>query len=81
MWGATGCSTLNSSEWPSDGAACSLSAILEPNPDPKFYLSPKACRGILRRAEKRGRELPPPLLKALRARAEEDTQEGGRKTT
>jgi hypothetical protein len=38
-----------------------LSAILEPNPDPKYFLSPTACKGILRRAEKRGRELPLPL--------------------
>jgi hypothetical protein len=31
----------------------------------KFYLSPKACSGILRRAEKRGKELPPLLRAAL----------------
>jgi len=30
-------------------------------------LSPKACQGILRRAEKRGKELPSALLKALMA--------------
>ena len=50
--------TVNISEWPNDGAACSLSAILEENPATKYSLSPSACAGILRRAEKRGKELP-----------------------
>ena len=59
------CLTLNGSEWPSDGAVCTLSDILEANPDPKYLLSPKACRGILNRAEKRGRRLPPSLEMAL----------------
>lgn len=36
----------------------------------KFYLSLKACRGILRRADKRGRALPPQLRQALQAVAE-----------
>jgi hypothetical protein len=31
----------------------------------KFFLSPLACSGILRRAEKRGKELPQVLLEAL----------------
>lgn len=35
----------------------------------KYYLSARACAGILRRAEKRGRELPPMLEAALRERA------------
>ena len=51
--------------WPKDGSACSLSQILEVNPLTKYSLSPKACRGILRRAEKRGKELPEMLQKAL----------------
>ena len=59
--------TLNTSEWRNDGDACSLSGILEESPDPKYFLSPKACAGILRRAEKRGKELPPALGSALRA--------------
>src|SRR5690606_738039 len=59
--------TLNGSEWPSDAAVSSLSDILEDNPDPKYSLSPRACRGILRRAEKRGDELPPALRRALEA--------------
>src|SRR5690606_18080115 len=37
----------------SDGAVCSLSDILETGAVPqRFYLSARACRGILRRAEK-----------------------------
>jgi hypothetical protein len=43
-----------------------LSDILEIGDVPqRFFLSPRACAGILRRAEKRGKALPPELLKAL----------------
>lgn len=35
----------------------------------RFYLSPRACDGILRRAEKRGKPLPPELRAALEAQA------------
>jgi hypothetical protein len=56
---------LNSGESPSVAAESSLSQILEDNPHPKYYLSAKACQGILRRAEKRGKELPPMLKEAL----------------
>src|SRR5262245_52429496 len=55
------CLTLNTSEWPSvaeGSSAVSLDSILEPRVAPKYYLSPKACAGILRRAAKRGKELP-----------------------
>ena len=47
----------------------SLSSILEATVHPKYYLSPKACVGILRRAEKRGKKLPPVLEMALREQA------------
>jgi DNA-cytosine methyltransferase len=40
---------------------------IEPHVAPKYYLSPRACRGILRRATKRGRTLPPALEQALRS--------------
>ena len=62
--------TANTSEWRNDAAVCSLSDILEESPDPKYLLSAKACSGILRRAAKRGRELPKALEEALRARSE-----------
>jgi hypothetical protein len=65
--------TANISEWPKDGSACSLSQILEANPATKYSLSPKACQGILRRAEKRGKELPEMLERALQRVASEGT--------
>jgi len=59
--------TLNTSEWRNDGDACSLSDILEESPSPKYLLSARACTGILRRAKKRGKKLPPALAHALQA--------------
>lgn len=60
------CLTLNSSECPSAAVESSLSDILQTGDIPqRFFLSPAACAGILRRAEKRGRTLPRPLLDAL----------------
>ena len=42
-----------------------LSQILEDSVPEKYSLSPTACLGILKRAEKRGKELPPILKEAL----------------
>jgi hypothetical protein len=48
----------------------SLSDILETGDVPqRFYLSARACQGILRRAEKRGKSLPHSLRDALEERA------------
>ena len=47
----------------------SLSQILEDSPHPRYYLSPKACLGILRRAKVRGKLLPKRLEAALLAQA------------
>jgi hypothetical protein len=82
MGGPTGCLTLNTSEGvgcthkEADGTRCrndggeslsSLAAVLEVGSlPPRFFLSPKACAGILRRAERRGKQLPPMLEQALR---------------
>jgi len=64
----TAFSTLNTAEFHSAAGVCSLSDVLETGDVPqKYYLSAKACRGILRRAEKRGRELPVQLRDALTA--------------
>ena len=64
--------TRNSSEFRKGAAVCSLSEILETGPiAPRYYLSQKACAGILRRAAKRGKALPPALDAALRAVAGE----------
>ena len=68
MGSPTECLTLNILEWPSAAAVCLLSDTLETGGLPqRFYLSPTACRGILRRAVKRGKELPPQLVRALKA--------------
>ena len=71
--------TLNAGEKPSETAVqemlsvwgphsvaeeSRLSQILEENPLPKYNLTAKACLGILRRAERRGKDLPK-LLKAV----------------
>ena len=61
--------TLNTSECPRDAAESSLSAILQENAPSKYYLTRKACLGILRRAWERGRELPRKLKAALLAQA------------
>ena len=61
--------TLNTSESPNGGAGSSLSLILQDTVPSKYYLSRAACLGILRRAEGRGKELPPQLREALELQA------------
>jgi hypothetical protein len=46
-----------------------LSQILQAEVPEKYYLSPKACQGILRRAAARGKELPEMLRVALEDQA------------
>lgn len=62
--------TLNFGESPSVAVESRLSWILEEIVHPKYYLTAAACRGILRRAEQRGKELPPELKEALEYQAE-----------
>ena len=63
-----GFSMLNMQDWRNDASVCSLSRILETGPIPRrYYLSGKACLGIIRRAAKRGKALPVLLARALRA--------------
>ena len=65
--------TLNTPEFPnfqgrsrSEGSVSSLSDILVVgNIPPKYYLTVKCAEGILRRAERRGKPLPPVLKAAL----------------
>ena len=67
--------TLSTSEhaasrslFPSAAVVCGLSDILETGDVPqRFFLSERACQGILRRAEKRGKSLPLSLRAALEA--------------
>lgn len=56
--------TRNTGECPNAAVVSRLSQILEETPHPKYNLTPKACQGILRRAERRGKDLPK-LLKAV----------------
>ena len=58
------CSTRNTGESPNVAVESRLSQILEVTPHGKYCLSGKACQGILRRAERRGKALPP-VLKAV----------------
>ena len=55
----------NTGEFPSAAVESTLSSILEVNAPTKYYLSAKACKGILRRAERRGKQLPEMLRIAL----------------
>lgn len=70
---------LNTGESPNAAVESRLSQILEDNPQEKYYLSAKACRGVLRRAERRGKDLPEKLKAVLLLRSESDvavTEEG-----
>ena len=63
--------TLSTLEFHSAADVCSLSDVLETGDVPqRYFLSATACRGILRRAEKRGKDLPAALHAALRSVAE-----------
>lgn len=61
--------TLNTGASPRDAVASSLSQILEDSPPSRYYLSRKACLGILRRALERGKELVLQLKTALMMQA------------
>lgn len=58
-------STLNIGESPSVESESLLSQILEDNVPQKYYLSARACQGILTRASRRGKKLPDLLQMAL----------------
>ena len=60
---------LNTGVSPNDARESSLSQILQDAPPIKYYLSPKACLGILRRASERGKALPLKLERALKIQA------------
>ncbi len=68
MGSPTECLTLSSSEFHSGAVASSLPDVLETGDLPqRYFLSATACRGILRRAEKRGKALPEAMRSALEA--------------
>lgn len=57
--------TVNTGESPKDAVDSFLWEILDLNAPPKYCLSQRACQGILRRADTRGKTLPPMLRAAL----------------
>ena len=61
--------TLNTGVSPREERESSLSQILQDDPPTKYYLTRKACLGILRRAAERGKELPEKLKRALEIQA------------
>ena len=62
------CLMLDFSECPSDAVESSLSDILETGAIPqRYFLSAKACEGLLRRAENRGKAMPVWMEVSLRA--------------
>ena len=64
--------TRNTGECPNAVVVSRLSQILEETPHPKYNLTAKACQGILRRAERRGKDLPK-LLKEVLIRQSQGT--------
>lgn len=60
----------NTGESPNAAAVSRLSQILEVTPQEKYSLSAKACQGILRRAERRGKDLPETLKAVLLMQSE-----------
>ena len=63
------CTTPNISEQHSGAGACSLSRILEADVPGKYFLTPKVCAGILKRAALLGRAFPPLVEEALTRQA------------
>ena len=63
------CWMHNTLEYPNDDGVCSSRLVLilqqANDVDRRYFLSAKACQGILRRAERRGKELPVRLKIAL----------------
>ena len=66
----TGQLMLNTGVRPNAEQESTLSQILMVNVPQKYYLSPKACLGILRRASVRGKKLPEVLELALKKQAQ-----------
>ena len=64
------CMTRNTGESPNAAVVSRLSQILEVTPQEKYSLSAKACQGILRRAGRRGKDLPEMLKTVLLMQSE-----------
>ena len=72
--------TVNISECPREENVSLLSWILQVNVPEKYYLSAKACRGILTRASRRGKKLQELLETALLEMIEWWASRGGKPT-
>lgn len=64
-----GALTLNTGVSPRDASGSTLWQILEEHPHPKYFLTRKACLGIIRRASEREKPLPHQLRQALEIQA------------
>lgn len=73
-------STLNIGECPREENGSLLSWILQVDVPEKYYLSAKACRGILTRASRRGKKLQELLETALLEMIEWWASRGGKPT-
>ena len=73
-------STLNIGECPREENGSLLSWILQVDVPEKYYLSAKACRGILTRASRRGKKLQELLETALLEMIEWWASRGGKAT-
>lgn len=65
------CMMRNTGESPNAAVGSRLSQILEATPQEKYSLSANACQGILRRAERRGKDLPETLKAVLLIQSEQ----------
>ena len=72
-------------ECPREENASRLSQILEECVPQKYYLSARACQGILNRAKRRGKDLPSELKAALEVQAypskNDSASQGGQRNT
>ena len=67
------CLTAKTSESPSRAVESSLLGVIETRKVPRrYFLSPNAAKGCLRRAERMGRNLFPPLRESLSILAEKE---------
>lgn len=67
-----GFSTLSLSEYPKGaGVSTSLSTLLTHDWPEKYLMSPMACKGIVERVTRKGRNMPSELMAAIVARAQE----------
>ena len=65
-----GFSMLSTGESPRDASVSILSRILMGTAPERYYLTPRACQGILRRCRQRGKILPDVLREALERQSE-----------